>query len=64
MTRLTIALPDDLAERIRNASDGDVDTWITNAARDQLLREEVAAIAAFEDDHRDVAWEDARWAAV
>nr|MDT0660877.1 hypothetical protein [Micromonospora sp. DSM 115978] len=66
MTRLTIALPDDLASRIKQAGGDNVSAWIQRAARDALLREEVAAVAAFERTATDDGWAAEReqdWAA-
>jgi hypothetical protein len=63
MTRLTIAVPDELADRIRAAAGGNVSAWLADLARDALLREEAAAVAAFERDHADPAWDAQRWAA-
>jgi len=63
MTRLTIAVPDELAERIRAAAGGNVSAWIVEVARDALLRREAAAIAAFEAQQSDDGWDDERFAA-
>lgn len=66
MTRVTIALPDDLAARIKEASGDNVSAWVQRAARDALLREEVAAVAAFERRNSDPDWDAEReqeWAA-
>jgi hypothetical protein len=63
MTRLTIAVPDDLAEKIRTAAGGNVSAWLADLARDALLRQEAAVIAAFEAEHTDPAWDDERFAA-
>jgi hypothetical protein len=66
MTRLTIVVPDDLAERIRAAAGGNVSAWIVEIARDALLRREAAAIAAFEAQEAvrsDDGWDEERFAA-
>jgi hypothetical protein len=66
MTRLTIAVPDELAERIRAAAGGNVSAWFTEVARDALLRQEAAAIAAFEAQQAQQindGWDDERFAA-
>jgi hypothetical protein len=66
MTRLTIAVPDELAERIRAAAGGNVSAWIVEVARDALLRQEAAAIAEFEaqeSERSDDGWDEERFAA-
>ena len=66
MTRLTIVVPDDLAERIRAAAGGNVSAWLVEVARDALLRREAAAIAAFaaqEAVRSTDGWDDERFAA-
>ncbi|MDG4792092.1 hypothetical protein O7626_40460 [Micromonospora sp. WMMD1102] len=66
MTRMTIALPDDLADRIKAAGGDNVSAWMQRAARDALLREEVAAVSAFERRTSDPDWDAEReqeWAA-
>jgi hypothetical protein len=66
MTRLTIVVPDDLAERIRAAAGGNVSAWLVEVARDALLRREAAAIAAFEAQEAvrsDDGWDEERFAA-
>lgn len=63
MTRLTIAVPDELAERIRAAAGGNVSAWIVEVARDALLRQEAAAIAEFEAQQSDDGWDEERFAA-
>ena len=65
MTRLTIAVPDELAERIRAAAAGNVSAWFVDVARDALLRAEAAAIAEFEarEAVRDDGWDEERFAA-
>jgi post-segregation antitoxin (ccd killing protein) len=66
MTRLTIAVPDELAERIRAAAGGNVSAWLAEVARDALLRTEAAAIADFEAQEAarsDDGWDDERFAA-
>jgi hypothetical protein len=63
MTRLTIAVPDHLAERIREAAGGkgNVSSWAAAELHKALLRKEVAALAAHERATYDEAFEDARW---
>jgi post-segregation antitoxin (ccd killing protein) len=66
MTRLTIAVPDELAERIRAAAGGNVSAWLADVARDALLRMEAAAIAEFEAQEAarsNDGWDDERFAA-
>jgi hypothetical protein len=66
MTRLTIAVPDELAARIRAAAGGNVSAWLAEVARRSLLREEAAAAAAYDRATADAAWEAERtrsWAA-
>jgi hypothetical protein len=60
---MTIAVPDDLAEKIKNAAGGNVSAWLTDLARDALLREEAAAVAEFERAHADPDWDAERLAA-
>lgn len=60
MTRLTIAVPDDLAGKIREAGGTNVSAWLAKAARDALLREEVTAVSAYEHANQDQAWDDER----
>jgi hypothetical protein len=57
MTRMTIAVPDDLAAKIRSAAAGNVSAWLTELARDALLRQEAAAVAAYEASHADQEWD-------
>jgi post-segregation antitoxin (ccd killing protein) len=66
MARVTIVVPDELAERIRAAAGGNVSAWLVEVARDALLRQEAAAIAEFEA--REAArsndgWDEERFAA-
>lgn len=65
MTRLTIAVPDDLARMIKAAAGGNVSAWLADLARDALLRQEAAAVAAYEARHAaaDDDWNEERWAA-
>lgn len=66
MARLTIVVPDDLAERIRAAAGGNVSAWLVEVARDALLRREAAAIAAFEAQEAvrsNDGWDEERFAA-
>ena len=61
MTRLTIAVPDQLAEQIKATAGGNVSAWLTKVAKEALLREEAAAIAAYEAERRDDDWERERF---
>lgn len=66
MTRLTIAVPDELAAQIRSAADGNVSGWLAEVARRALLRQEAAAAAAYDEATADPAWDAERergWAA-
>jgi hypothetical protein len=63
MTRVTIALPDDLAEQVKAKAGGNVSAWFAKLAREDLLRDEYAAIAEFERDHQDPDWDAERFAA-
>lgn len=63
MTRLTIAVPDDLAVRIKAVAGGNVSAWFVDVARDALLRREAMAIAAYEAGQSDDEWDDERFAA-
>jgi hypothetical protein len=66
MTRLTIAVPDELADQIRAAAGGNVSAWLVEVARRSLLREEAAAAVAYDRATADAAWEAERsrpWAA-
>jgi hypothetical protein len=66
MTRLTIAVPDELAARIRAAAGGNVSAWLVDVARDALLRQEAAAIAEFEAleaERSHDGWDEERFAA-
>jgi hypothetical protein len=63
MTRLTIAVPDDLAAKIKAAAGGNVSAWLADLARDALLRQEAAAVARFEAEQVDRTWDRDRWAA-
>jgi hypothetical protein len=66
MTRFTIVVPDELAERIRAAAGPHVSAWLVEVARDALLRQEAAAIAAFEAQEAarsNDGWDDERFAA-
>jgi hypothetical protein len=66
MRRLTIAVPDDLADKIRAAAGGNVSAWLTELARRQLLREEAAAAVAYDHATADTEWDTERereWAA-
>ena len=66
MTRLTIAVPDELVERIRAAAGGNVSAWFVEVARDALLRQEAAVIAEFEAGEAarsNDGWDEERFAA-
>jgi hypothetical protein len=63
MARLTIVMPDELAERIRSVAGGNVSAWFVEVARDALLRQEAAAIAEFEAQQADDGWDEERFAA-
>jgi len=67
MTRLTIVMPDELAERVRAVAGANVSAWFVEVARDALLRQEAAAIAAFEAQEAtrsNDGWDEERFAAV
>ncbi len=57
MTRLTIAVPDELAAQIREAAEGSVSAWMAELARRALLREGAAAAAAYDRTSADTAWD-------
>lgn len=61
MARLTIALPDDLAAKIRVASQGNVSAWLAGIARDAIMRDEAQALATWEQANRDDDWDGERW---
>lgn len=67
MTRLTLAVPDELAAQIRAAADGNVSGWLADVARKELLREEAVAVADYEarrarrDADAEAAWESERF---
>jgi hypothetical protein len=63
MTRLTITVPDALAEQVRAAAGENVSAWIAQAVRDRVLHEECAALAEWEKAHQDEDWDAERWAA-
>jgi hypothetical protein len=63
MTRLTITVPDALAEQVRAAAGENVSAWVAQAVRDRVLREECAALAEWEQANRDEDWDNERWAA-
>lgn len=60
MTRLTITVPDDLAEKIRQAGGENVSAWAAKTLRDALLHQEAQAIAAYEQSHADSSWDEER----
>jgi hypothetical protein len=57
MTRITIAVPDALAPHIKAAAGGNVSAWLSDLARDALLRQAGAAVAEYEASHADPAWD-------
>ena len=61
MTRLTITVPDTLAEQVRAAAGENVSAWAAQALRDRILGEETAALAEWEKAHRDDDWDRERW---
>jgi len=61
MTRLTVSVPDGLAEQIRLAAGDNISAWMAEAARDKMLTEECLALAKWERDNRDEAWDAERW---
>jgi hypothetical protein len=63
MTRFTIEVPDQLADRIREAAggDGNVSSWAAAELHKALLRKAVAALADHERATSDPAYEDALW---
>jgi hypothetical protein len=66
MRRLTIAVPDELADKIRAAAGGNVAAWFIELARRQLLREDAAIAVAYDQATADPAWDierDREWAA-
>lgn len=62
MTRMTIAVPDHLAEHIRAAADGNVSAWFTKLAQRELLRQAGPYIAAYEAANDDPEDEERRLA--
>ncbi|MFI9503522.1 hypothetical protein [Nocardia sp. NPDC052566] len=48
MTKLTISMPDELAEAIRASAGGNVSDYIARAVRQQLLADDLRKLAAFE----------------
>jgi hypothetical protein len=57
MTKLTIRMPDNIADAAKDAAGDNVSGWITRLVRDELLRQECEALAAWDRDHRDPAWD-------
>jgi hypothetical protein len=53
MARLNILMEDDLAARLRTASDGKQGAYIARAVRRQLLEDELAVLSAGTED---TAW--------
>jgi len=60
MTRLTIAVPDELAAQIRAAAGGNVSAWLVEVARRALLKQEAAAVAAYDEATADPDWDSER----
>ncbi|MGH3545952.1 MAG: hypothetical protein ACRDPW_08520 [Mycobacteriales bacterium] len=60
MKRLTITLPDELAEQIQHAGAGNVSAWAGRQLRDALLNEEAAAVQRYEREHADSGWDTER----
>jgi hypothetical protein len=54
MTRLTIAMDDQLAEAVKAAAGDNVSAWMARLARREIVRQAVAAEIAH--DHADPAW--------
>lgn len=48
--RITISMPHLLARIMEDAAGGNVSAWMTKAAKELLLREEVAAVARYEQE--------------
>jgi hypothetical protein len=61
MTRLTVSVPDALAEQIRRAAGDNISSWMAEAARDKMLSEECQALAKWEKANRDADWDAERW---
>lgn len=57
MKRLTIALPDELAERIREAGGANISAWAGKRLKNALLQEEAVAVARYEREHTDRSWD-------
>jgi hypothetical protein len=51
MTRLTIAVPDDLAEKIKAAAGGNVSAWLANLAQRELVAASVDNEARWYAEH-------------
>jgi hypothetical protein len=62
MARMTITVPDEVAEHIRAAAGGNVSAWFTRLAQRELLRQAGPYIAAYEAAHDDPEDEDRRLA--
>ncbi|MPZ28577.1 MAG: hypothetical protein GEV12_19795 [Micromonosporaceae bacterium] len=54
MTRLTIAMDERLAEAVKAAAGDNVSAWMSRLARQEIVRQAVAAEVAH--DQRDPAW--------
>jgi hypothetical protein len=61
MTRLTISVPDTLADQLKAAAGDNVSAWVAEAVRDRMVREECAALAVWEKANQDADWDRERW---
>jgi len=66
MTRVTVTLPDDLAERVKADADN-LSAWVADAIREKLKHIDAASVAAYEahrravDTEAEAAWEAERF---
>lgn len=60
MKRLTITVPDELAERVRQAGGANISAWAGRSLKNALLQEEAVAVARYEKDHADHSWDSER----
>jgi len=66
MTRVTVTLPDELAERVRADADN-LSAWVADAIRVKLQHIDAASVAAYEAHRREIdadgedAWEAERF---
>ncbi|MFI5778130.1 hypothetical protein [Nocardia sp. NPDC051570] len=51
MTKLTITMPDELAQAVRDSADGNVSEYIARAVRQRLLEEDLRTLAEFDATH-------------